>query len=133
LNQETNTQLVKQAYHYIAAGDMPSFLNLLAEDVAWMAPNMPNVPFAGTWHGREGVAEFFRRVTETQDVVEFLPEEFIAQGDRIAVLGHFTMHVKSTGKPSRSHWAHIWKIKEGRVSYMREYVDTLTVSQAHSP
>jgi ketosteroid isomerase-like protein len=133
LNEETNTQLIQQAYQSVKTGDIPSFLNILAENVLWILPDMANVPFAGTWQGREQVGQFFRRMVEVQDIVEFEPEEFIAKGEKVVVLGHFTMRVKATGKPSCSQWVHVWKVDEGKISYMREYVDTLAVSRAYSP
>ena len=72
-------------------------------------------------------------MVEVQDVAEFEPEEFIAKGQKVVVLGHFSMCVKATGKVSRSHWVHVWKVDQGKISYMREYVDSLAVSQAYSP
>ena len=69
---------------------------------------------------------------EVQDVVEFEPQEFIAQADKVVVLGRFTMRVKATGRASRSAWVHVWTIEGGKVAYVREYVDTLAVSQSHS-
>ena len=48
-NEQTNMQLVQQAYQFFKPGNVPSFLNLLAEDVLWQLPEMANVPFAGTW------------------------------------------------------------------------------------
>ena len=133
MSEETNIKLIQEAYQTIKAGDIPSFLNILAENVLWIVPGMPNVPFSGTWQGRQQVEQFFGRTAEVQDVVEFEPEEFIAQREKVVVLGHFTMHVKATGKLSRSQWVHVWKVEGDQVSYMREYVDTLAVSQAHSP
>jgi hypothetical protein len=132
LNEQTNAKLIQQAYQSVNTGDIPSFLNVLAENVLWILPDMTNVPFAGTWQGREQVEEFFRRMAEVQDVIEFEPEEFIAERQKVVVLGHFTMRVKSTGKLSRSQWVHVWKLDEGKISYMREYVDTLAVSRAYS-
>jgi uncharacterized protein len=133
LDEETNTQLVQQAYHSIRTGDISSFLNLLAEEVLWTIPEMTNVPFSGTWQGREQVEQFFRKVAEAQDIVAFEPGEFIAQRDKVIVLGHFTMQVKATGKTSRSQWVHTWTVEENKISSLREYVDTLAVSRAHSP
>lgn len=132
MNEQTNAKLIQQAYQSVNTGDIPSFLNVLAENVLWILPDMTNVPFAGTWQGREQVEEFFRRMAEVQDVIEFEPEEFIAERQKVVVLGHFTMRVKSTGKLSRSQWVHVWKLDEGKISYMREYVDTLAVSRAYS-
>ena len=133
LERGNHTKLIQQAYQSIKAADIPSFLNLLAENVLWIVPEMTNVPFAGTWQGREQAGQFFSRMVEVQDVVEFEPEEFIAQRNNVVVLGHFTMHVRATGRTFRSHWVHVWKVEGGKISYMREFVDTLAVSRAHSP
>ena len=85
MNDQPNVQLVKQAYQLFKAGDIASFLNLLTENVLWVLPRMANVPFAGTWKGRQQVRQFFSRLREVQEVVEFAPEEFIAQGDKVVV------------------------------------------------
>jgi ketosteroid isomerase-like protein len=132
MNEQANMQLVEQAYQHVGAGKVESLLNILATDVQWELPEMPNVPFAGSWKGREQVRQFFNRMADVQDIVEFQPREFIAQGDKVVVFGRFTMHVKATGRASRSEWAHVWTFKDGSVTHMREYVDTLAVSQAHA-
>jgi ketosteroid isomerase-like protein len=132
MNEQANTQLIQRAYQSVATRDIQSFLDLLAEDVLWQLPDMPNVPFSGTWQGRQQVAEFFRRMAEVQDIVEFEPQKFIAQGKKVVVLGRFAMRIKATGNDSRSLWAHVWTIEGGRVTKMREYVDSLAVSRAHT-
>ena len=132
MNEQANTRLVQQAYQSVGAGDFQSLLNSLAEDVQWQLPEMENVPFAGTWHGREEVGRFFSTVDQAQAVVEFEPEDFIAQGDKVVVLGRFASHVKSTGRVSASAWAHVWTFKDGKVTHFREYVDTAAVSRAHT-
>jgi len=129
--EQSNAKLVQQAYQVFKEGQIESFLNLLSKDVLWVLPEMPNVPFAGTWNCRDGVAQFFSRMREVQDVEEFEPEEFIAQGNKVVVLGRFTMRIKVTG--ARSAWAHVWTIQDGVVTAVREYVDTLAVSRAHGP
>ena len=93
---------------------------------------MANVPFTGTWQGRQHVGEFFRKVAETQEQIEFVPERFIAQDDNVVVLGRFVNHVKATCKQSRSEWAHAWTVKDGVITHMQEYVDTAAVSRAHT-
>ena len=54
--EQSNAKLVQQAYQVFKEGQIESFLNLLSKDVLWVLPEMPNVPFAGTWNGRDGVA-----------------------------------------------------------------------------
>jgi uncharacterized protein len=132
MNEQANTRLVRQAYQSVKAGDFQSFLNALGEDVQWQLPEMENVPFAGTWRGREQVGRFFSTVAQAQDVIEFEPEDYIAQGDKVVALGRFSSCVKSTGSVSASAWAHVWTIKDGKVTHFREYVDTAAVSRAHT-
>lgn len=131
MKEEDNKQLVRKVYQSFQSGDIPSVLNSLAADVLWELPEMPNVPFGGTWKGRDEVARFFARLADVQEVVEFQPEEFITEGNTVVVLGRFTMQVKATGKQSRSTWAHVWNIHDGQATRVREYVDSLAVSQAH--
>jgi uncharacterized protein len=132
MNAQENTRLVQQAYQSIKAGDMQALVNALAADVQWQLPEMETVPFAGMWQGREAVGQFFSKVFEVQDVVEFEPEEYIAQGDKVVVLGCFLIRIKATGKDFGSDWAHVWTVKDGKVTRFYEYVDTATISRAHT-
>jgi uncharacterized protein len=131
MSEDNNVLLVRGAYRATAQGDTSALMNVLAADVVWRLPQMQGVPFAGEWHGREGVAKFFAAVAQSQEVLDFEPEQFIAQGASVVVLGHFTMRVKATGRISRSHWAHVWTVASEQVSMFREYVDTAAVIAAH--
>lgn len=132
MNEEDDVLLVRGAYQASAQGDTSALMNLLAADVVWSLPQMKGVPFAGEWHGREGVAKFFAAVAQSQEVLEFQPEQFIAQGETVVVLGYFIMRVKATGRISRSQWAHIWTLAGKQVSRFQEYVDTAEVIAAHA-
>ena len=52
-------------------------------------------------------------MSEVQDVVEFKPEGLIAQGDKVIVLGRFTMHVKATGRASAPRGYMFGQLKGG--------------------
>src|SRR5262245_11048294 len=111
MSEADNVLLVRSAYRATAQGDMSVLMKLLASDVVWRLPQMQGVPFAGEWQGREDVAKFFASVAQSQEVLDFQPEQFIAQGETVVVLGHFTMRVKATGRISRSDWVHIWTVE----------------------
>lgn len=132
MSEQANTQLVQRAYASVAAGDMQALLQLLDTDIEWQLPKMDGVPFAGTWRGHQQVLRFMGLLAETQEVVEFQPDQFIAQDDTVIALGHFFMRVRATGKDSKSDWAHCWTIKGGKITHFREFVDTAVVSKAHS-
>jgi ketosteroid isomerase-like protein len=132
MDEEENTRLVQRAYQRIEAGDIQALLNSFAENVQWQLPEMENVPFAGTWQGREGVRQFFSKVFEVQDVIEFEPQDYIAQGHKVVVLGRFLMRIKATRREFGSDWAHVWTLEGDKVTRFYEYVDTAAVSGAHT-
>jgi uncharacterized protein len=132
MNTATSIQIVRQAYDAVSAQDMRGLVSRMSRDVVWRVPEMPGVAFAGEWRGHSGVEQFFAHVARTQDVVEFQPEQFIAQDDAVVVLGRFVMLVKATGLTSRSDWAHVWTLSDGAIVRFQEYVDTATVRAAHA-
>jgi uncharacterized protein len=132
MNEQANTRLVQQAYQSIKAGDIQALLNSFVEDIEWELPEMENVPFAGKWQGHEGVRQFFSKVFEVQDVIEFEPKEYVAEGDRVVALGDFLMRIKATAREFGSKWAQVWTVKDGKVTRFYEYVDTAVVSRAHT-
>jgi ketosteroid isomerase-like protein len=129
----TPLALVKRAWACVSRHDFNAMLDLLDPDVIWKIPSMPAVPFAGIWRGREGVLEFFQTVATAQEIVEFAPEAFIAEGQTVVVLGNFANRVISTGKTARSAWVQVRTVKAGKLTSMHEYVDTLTVNSAYLP
>ncbi len=131
MSAQQNTRLVQEVYEKFRTGDTQPFLSAFAPDIEWQLPTMDSVPFAGTWRGHDGVMQFLQTLGETQDVIEFQPEEYVAQDDEVIVLGHFRMHVKATGRVSESAWAHVWTLDAGKITRFREFVDTAAVSRAH--
>jgi ketosteroid isomerase-like protein len=71
------------------------------------------------------------------DIQRFEPREFIAQGDSIVVIGSETVVARSTGKIVELDWAHVFKMRNGKVVAVQEFFDTAAVlaamSVAHAP
>lgn len=121
-----NTQLVKDAYAAFGRGDVPGVLALLDDNVEWhgVIGTEGVLPHAGLKQGRAAVGEFFRVLGETAEFHTFEPREFIAQGDQVAVVGHYSGRAKSTGKNWDSGWVMIFTIRNGRIVRFREYTDS---------
>jgi uncharacterized protein len=127
-----NTETVRQAYENFKSGDIQALLNQLTDDVQWQAPKVDNVPFAtGKYSGREEVGQFFARLADAQDFKQFEPRDFIAQGDKVVVLGHYMWRAKSTGREYEADWAHVFTIREGKITGFQEYTDTAALAAAY--
>src|SRR5215213_1888395 len=120
---EQNKQIVSQAYESFKNGDIPSLLGQLSDDVQWQLADMEGVPFAGKRSGREQVAQFFSLLVEDQDVLQFEPREFIAEGEKVVARGQYAWRVKSTGREYGGEWAHVFTIRDGKITDFHEYMD----------
>jgi uncharacterized protein len=132
MTPEQNTGVVQQAYANFRKGDIESLLDLMSDTIEWELPELAGVPTAGKRQGRAGVADFFSKLGETQSMVKFEPREFVAQGDKVVVLGRYTWQVKSNRGEFTSDWAHVFTLKNGKIVRFQEYTDTAAISRAYA-
>ncbi len=119
-----NVEVVQRIYEAVVREDIPAVLDLLTDDVEWTLQGPSLIPFAGTRHGREEVAEFFSLVGETLEFLQFEPREFVAQGDAVIVLGYERNLIKPTGRTFEQEWAHVYTLRDGKIAKVRCFEDT---------
>jgi len=127
---ENNVQVVQDAYNRFATGDIPGLLANCAEDVDWVTPEIENASFGGTRRGHREVGEFFAGMAAEEEVLKFEPLEFIAQGDRVVVLGSYAAKVRETGRTYESDWVHVFTIKDGKIATFNEFFDSAAATRA---
>jgi ketosteroid isomerase-like protein len=120
----TNAEVVQETYEAVGRGDVPTLLDLLTDDVEWTFQGPSAIPFAGTRRGREGVAEFFSLVGGNLEFERFEPREFVAQGDTVVVLGFERSLIKPTGRTFGQEWAHVYRLRDGKVAEFLALEDT---------
>lgn len=127
---ESNIDVVTRGYSAFGRGDLDALLNLFDENIEWVTPGPPDLPTSGVRHGRKEVAQFFQTLNEHFQVEQFLPREFIADGDRVVVTGDEVARLRSTGKVITLKWAHVFGMKNGLVVTFQEYFDTCAAVEA---
>src|SRR5438874_2551579 len=127
---QTNLDIVKTIYAAFQRGDIPSILNLVNDQVDWKNPGGPDVPYAGERRNKTQVAEFFRILGESVEVLGFEPRSYTADGDQVGAFGHFRARARATNKEFGYDWAMSWRLKDGKVTGYQAYVDTATESAA---
>ena len=128
----SSTEIVQDTLQKFGDGNIDGVIDNLAGDVEWRIPPMEHVRFAGTiYRGKDEVRKFFSLLADTQIVRSFEPLEFIAQGDKVVVLGRYQWTVRQTGRPLEGDWAHVWTVRNGKVAAFDEYTDTAAASAAH--
>ena len=124
----TNKEIVEGAYASFAQGDIPAALGAMADDIRWVEAD--GFPLAGTYVGPQAVLEgVFMRLGEIGDGFAVMPEQFVADGDTVVVLGNYTWKHKTSGEPAVVKMAHVWTIEGGKAVAFQQHVDTLRVRE----
>jgi hypothetical protein len=58
------------------------------------------------------------------------PPEFVAQGDRVLVVGFAKGKVKATNRTFEDHFVFAITVRNGKLTNIREYVDTQALARA---
>ncbi len=130
--EQENVEKVKSAYAAFQRGDIQGVLQTLTEDAEWETPGDSNlIPTAGKRRGHAGVAQFFETLGQTEEIEHFEPREFIAQGDKVVVLGNYKGRVTATRREYDIDWLHIFTFRGDLISGFREFADTAALADAY--
>jgi predicted nuclease of predicted toxin-antitoxin system len=80
--------------------------------------------------GKQQVAEIFKVVSETLEFEQFEVDEFVAQADKVVVLGRSRDRMKATGQVVENRWEAVWVRREGKVAKYHVYEDTAAFVEA---
>ncbi len=126
---EKNVQIVKNFLAALGRRDKQGLLALSAEDIEWIIPG-EDWPLAGTHRGHAGLENLLQKANETVETSYPEHPEFIAQGDRVVVVGFATGRIKATNRTFEDHWVFAITVRSGKLTNIREYIDTQALARA---
>jgi len=129
MSAQENAQIVKDFFAAIGRRDKQGLLALSAEVIEWIIPG-EDWPLAGTHRGHAGMENLLQKANETVETSYPEPPEFIAQGDRVLVVGVATGRIKATNRTFEDHWVFAITVRNGKLTNVREYIDTLALARA---
>lgn len=120
---DANKALVREYFERLQSGD-PTFPDLLADDVAWWVP--PGSDMSGTYEGKDAVMAFIGSGVGYYDAASPMHvdiEQVVAEGEWVAV--QFVLRATTAAKrPYRNHYHFAFRIRDGRIVLVKEYLDT---------
>lgn len=132
MNEQENLALVQRMYDAFGRGDIQTITNHLTDDVEWIAEGPSSVAYFGKMRGPAEVqSKFFGGIAATQENMRLAMEDFIAQGDGVAIFGRYSATVKATGKRFDAPLAHLFRIRDGKIWRFLNLGDTAAVAQAY--
>jgi ketosteroid isomerase-like protein len=128
MSTEKNVQTVKDFFAAIGRGDKEGLLALIAEDIEWIIPG-EDWPLAGTHRGHAGLADLLQTASKSIET-STEPRDFVAQGDRVLVVGFAKGKIKATNKTFEDHFVFAITVRGGKLTNIREYIDTQALARA---
>jgi uncharacterized protein len=132
MSTQENVQTVKDFFAAMGGSDRQALLALVAEDIKWIIPG-DSWPLAGTHRGHKGLTAIVQKASESVETSYPKPPEFVAQGDRVLVIGVATGKIKATNKAFKDDWVFDITVRNGKVTNIREYIDTQALARASEP
>ena len=129
MSTQENVQIVKDFFAAMGSYKKQDLLALAAEDIEWIIPG-EDWPLAGTHRGYAELAAVLQKASEEVETTYPEPPEFVAQGDRVLVVGVATGKIKATNKPFKDDWVFDITVRDGKVKNIREYIDTQALARA---
>lgn len=131
MSEQENLQHARGVYAAFGRGDIPAFMESLADDVEWLLPGPADVPLFGTYRGKAGVQEWLGTMGEQVQFRVFEAREFIAQGDTVVALVHGESTIRRTNRDVASDGAHVVTLRDGKVVRFVGYDNTAAIADAY--
>ena len=124
-----NKQLMQRIFAEFAKGNPELFLANMADDFRWTI--IGTTKFSGTFQGKQAVMDKLLTplIAQLNGPIRVTADRFIAEDDYVVMQGHGTATTKM-GKPYNNTYCMVWRIAEGKLQEMTEYLDTELVTAA---
>jgi uncharacterized protein len=131
MDESRNTKVVENAYAAFLRGDVPSIVASLDDEIVWqpVIGASKAVPTSGTRRGKAEVGEFFQQVAASMQFSRFEPREFVAQGNKVVTLGHYTATTTGGGSFD-SDFVMVFTLRDGKVVKFQEFLDSAALNAA---
>lgn len=124
-----NLEIVKSLYTAIVSRDPDTILKIFNPNIEWIQNE--GFPGGGKHVGADAVLnDVFAKFRQEWETWQVNVEEWLDAGDTIVALGEYRGVYKSTGKSTTAAFAHVYKLKNGRIVRFQQYTDTLKVAEA---
>lgn len=126
-----NKQKIEGMYAAFGKGDVPFIISALDRDVEWWEAENFIYADKNPYRGPESVLMgVFGRIMNQWDGFAVSVEEIFDAGDTVIGCGYYSGKYRQTGRAVRAQFAHVFKLRDGKVVRFQQYTDTAQFLQA---
>ena len=125
-------RLLEGAFAELSQGNGQPFMDALADDVRWTV--IGSSPWSRTYAGKREVVEQLMRPLFSQFADQYSARAIrvLAEDDVVVVEARGEVNTKS-GRPYNQTYCYVFRLADGQVRELTEYLDTELVNQALEP
>ena len=125
----SNVEVIQELYRAFAAKDYEAFRRICHPDLEWI--QNPGFPNGGHHKGAEEViTKVFQRFNTDWREWRYVIEEYLDAGATVTVLGYYEGVHGETDKRFHSAAAHVYDLREGKLTRFRQFADTKVIWDA---
>lgn len=126
-----NLDLIRATYEGPSEENGRNLLAVLAADAEWTEAE--GFPYAGTYVGPQAIVDgVFKRLASEWTDYQAKVHTYLEDGDKVAAFGTYSGTYNATGKAMQAAFAHLYRLDDGKIVRMTQYVDSVPVRAAMS-
>jgi len=130
-----NVELLRKAYSVWSktrGASHQHWMEICAEKIAFgsLAHGPPGSAYLTNYQSRDELTGYFAGLAKDWEMMEYEVEHFVAQGDRVVMLGRCAWRYRKTGKVVWTPKADSWRFENGKAVEYFEFYDTAQVLAA---
>ena len=139
MSDETrNVAILTEAYRQWSQSKGASadhWISICDQDIRFgsIAEPLKSVAYMGSYKSRDELGQYFAGITRDWEMLEYRVDHFVAQGDRVVMLGHCSWRAKQSGTVVSTPKVDSWRFANGKAVEFYEYFDTAQVMLAMAP
>ena len=127
---KSNLKLTQEIYGHFSTGNIPAVFGMLTDDAAYFIPGSPDIPYAGTFNGKQEIGRFYKTLNDTLQYTSFDVKTFTSKGDKVIVEGAFAGFAKPTAKNFETDWVMIWTFADGKIKKHQTFLDSNNIAKS---
>jgi ketosteroid isomerase-like protein len=124
-----NKEIIRKMFEELSKGNSQAFIDTMADDLRFTI--IGTTRYSGTFNGKQ---ELINKVlgplsSQLEGGLTITPDNLIAEGDYVAMQARGKSNTKSGGTYNNTY-CHIFRLTNGKVKEVTEYLDTELVTKA---
>jgi ketosteroid isomerase-like protein len=130
MSEQANTAVIQTIYNAFNRGEIQTILSNSAENAEWVNYGPSAVPYFGNFTAR--IPDFFKAIGESTTGGSVVIDRYVVSGEVVVTEGRYTATVRNTGAKINAPIAHVFTLRDGKVTSWKGYSDSAAVVAAHT-